>query len=227
MTDKFGKLMRDAAADVPDAGEFRRLNRGLLKDRMLVTQPRSRRAFRRNQVLAAVLFGLVISAYVPQLGSDSFDLEQEVVSSAEKGDITYHTNKFRGTSFNVNEGYTKKDIDELNQQLATGEGRIVRVTGLAWGGKTMWLKFIERDINGRRETHGTDVKNPPSQDPDGWLEFLTDHNEDIRRIMRTRRPDREETRVMDGVPVLLQVWSEEFPAVGEVLIYEGTPVPVD
>jgi hypothetical protein len=223
MTEQFDRFMRDAAGDVPDPGEFRRLNRALLKDRMLVTEPRRQRAFRRNQLFGAVLCGLIVMTFVPPLGSDSFDLEQEVVSSDHKGDITYHTNTFRGTSFNVNDGYDRQDIDELNQQLATGEGRIVRVTGLGWGGRTIWLKHIERDINGRRVTHGTDIKNPPSEDPAGWLDFLVAHKDDVQRIKDTRLPDREEYRVMDGVRIRLQVWSEEFPGVGDVQIYEGVP----
>ena len=71
MADNLDKWIKDSKEETPDSGEFRRLNRVLLKDRMRTVVPARRRRFRFFLVLVILILLLLLSGQISQLGGES------------------------------------------------------------------------------------------------------------------------------------------------------------
>jgi hypothetical protein len=97
MADNLDKWIKDSKVVTPDSGEFRRLNRILLKDRMATVVPARRRRFRLILVLFILVLLLLLSGQVSQLGSDISETKTTTGFRPHLNDsVTIHENVFRG-----------------------------------------------------------------------------------------------------------------------------------
>ncbi len=175
--------IKNSKADVPESGEYRRLNRAMLKERIAAMAPRRRR---HHRVLLGFLSLVFLMLFSGQLN--------------------------------------KSDRDELNRSVAANEGKLVKVTGLSYGGKTTWNKFIRMNINDKEIIPGGRPENPSSEFPDNYFEFLQAHYSDLEAKTNSVPPHRTERIIVDGVMMDFKIWTFEFPGYGLVTRYLGTPV---
>ena len=122
------QLIKDARDDVPDSGEFRRLNRALLKERMAIAGPRHGH-HRVLLVSLCLVFLMIFSGQLSQLGSDDFEMAPEKKLNISKEMIRLMKNEFRGSAFVVPEGFSPDDLDKMNRSILAGEGELVWVQG--------------------------------------------------------------------------------------------------
>ncbi len=225
MADNLDKWIKDSKEETPDSGEFRRLNRVLLKDRMLTVVPARRRRFRLILVIVTVALLLLLSGQISQLGSDSFETKKTTLLRPSIQDsVTVYENVFRGGSVNLPRDFSEADIDEYHRSVAAGEGTVIKATGLSYGGKTSWLKYVTRDINGRENTEGRATENPPSQEPENIMQFLQEHYRDLISRTKIDPPHATNRLTLDGILFEFEIWTYEYPGVGEVTRYIGFPV---
>ncbi len=225
MKSNLDKWIKDAKDDVPDSGEYRRLNRAMLKERMASTAPGRRRFPRVLLGAFSLVFLMMFSGQLNQLGSDSFDMTKRTEIHSWRGDSsTIYENVFRGSSFNVPKDYSQADIDEFQQSLAAGEGSIYMVTGLSYGGRTSWDKHVIRIINGKETRSGGAANSPPSQYPENHLEFIEANIRDLVGKCKNEPPHEKMKMMVDGVLIDFGVWTFEYPGYGDVTYYKGYPV---
>lgn len=218
------KWIKDAKADVPDSGEYRRLNRALLKERMHTTGTGHRQLFRVLLVSFVLVVLLFFSGPFNQLGSDDFETVRDEYVTFRGDTIPFLKNEFRGSSFAIPKGFTPADLDEMNRAITAGEGEIMAVYGISYGGKTSWIKYVKQITNGKINKMGQDLADRPDVTPDNYLKFLEAHIKDIVEKTRTSPPQREALMTFDGVLCKMKIWVFHFPEYGEVLRYQGVPV---
>lgn len=224
MKENLDKWIKDAKVTTPDSGEYRRLNRILMKERMLTTKSgRGRRHWILTVSLILVLL-MGLSGSISQLGSDGFHTRKFAGLSARGDSLTLYSNEFRGGTTSLPEDFSPEDVDEFHRSVAAGEGTIYMVTGLSYGGKTSWLKLVVRDINGKENRNGVKPNSPVSQDPDDMLPFLKTFYQDLIARSKTDPPRDRMQREVDGVMIEFGVWTYEYPGYGEVTRYVGYPV---
>ncbi len=223
MNANLDKWIKDARDDVPDSGEYRRLNRAMLKDRMAATTPRRRRIHKMLLGSLSLVFLMLFSGQVSQLGSDSFDTTTDTIILTMSGDtVTFYENVFRGGSA-VLPDFSEADVEDYHRSVAAGEGELVKVTGTSYGGKTNWDKIVRRIINGKENLGGEIVKDPKSETPHDFLKFMKDHVADFNARLKLEPPHGEMQMVVDGILVDFQFWTYEYPGYGKVTRYTGTP----
>jgi len=217
------QLIKDARDDVPNSGEYRRLNRVMLKERMATAGPR-RRHHRVLLVTLSLVFLMMYSGQLNQLGSDDFEMAREDWVNLRGKTIPVMRNEFRGNSFSVPKDFTPEDLDEMNRSILAGEGELVWVQGTSYGGKTNWLKYVNRVINGKIQGTGGSLEDRPHVEPDNYLEFLVEHAREIVEMTDSTPPQRETVMTFDGVVCNVKIWVFHFPEYGEVIRYMGTPI---
>ncbi len=219
------KMIKDAKDEVPESGEYRRLNRAMLKERMANMAPRRRR---RHRVLLGVLslvFLMLFSGQLNQLGSDGFDTIVRTETTDYGVTTNIHENVFRGGSVGFPDNFSEADADEFHRSVAAGEGEIVKVTGLSYGGKTTWNTFITKmNINNKEIIPGGRPNYPKSEFPENYIEFLKTNFSDLKAKANSTPPHRTEQMMVDGIMIDFQIWTFEYPGYGPVTRYLGTPV---
>ena len=189
MSENLDKYIKDSKVIPPDSGEYRRLNRILLKKRMASGPERSNR-HRILILLVVVVFILLVSGQISQHGKDS----------SEVGETT----------------------DPVT--IAPVTGTVVKVIGISYGGKTQWIKFTRKPVQGEDITSGEPTLSPLSETPDNWDHFLASHFSGLREKASTDPPHQQFQMTADGVLLDVSAWTYEFPTYGEVTRYEGIPV---
>ena len=219
------QLIKDARDDVPDSGEYRRLNRVMLKERMANAGPH-RRHHRVLLVSLSLVFLMMFSGQLNQLGSDDFEMVREDWINPRGKTIPVMKNEFRGNTFTVPEGFSPEDLDEMSRSIMADEGELVWVQGTSYGGKTTWLKYVNRTINGKTQGMGGSLEDRPHVEPDNYLEFLVEHAREIVEMTKSTPPRRETIMTFDGVACNVKIWVFQFPEYGEVIRYMATPIQV-
>jgi len=219
------KWIKDAKDDVPDSGEYRRLNRAMLPESSITTTPRRRRIHRVLLGSLSLVFLMMFSGQVTQLGSDSFDTTTSTITlPLSSNTVTLHENVFRGGTVYLPGLSSEADVDEYHRSVAAGEGEMVRASGTSYGGKTYWTKLIRRNINGKESEVGDTVQNPKSETPRGFDEFLVAYGKNFNARIKLEPPHGRMQKVIDGVLVDFKFWAFEYPGYGKVTRYFGTPV---
>jgi hypothetical protein len=226
MHDNLDKWIKSAREVTPDSGEYRRLNRVLVKERMITAAPGRKRHHPILIFSLALLMMVAFSGKISQLGSNSFETEKKIGLSAWGDTIIRHYNVFGGGSTNLPDSYTDADVRAFNQSLAAGEGEMTRVTGLSYGGKTSWIKHMRRDINGKVTETGQSTVNPVSEEPVDMVAFFIAHMGDLKGKMKSLPPQAEVTMTIDDVLVDFKVWTYEYPDYGKVTFYDGYPAEI-
>jgi hypothetical protein len=219
------KWIEDAKDNVPDSGEYRRLNRAMLKEHMANMAPRRRR---RHRVLLgglSLVFLMLYSGQLNQLGSDGFDTIVRTETTVYGETKNIHENVFLRGSVGLPRNFSETDADEFHRSAAAGEGEVVKVTGLSYGGKTAWNIFITKmKINDMEIIPGGRPNNPKSEFPDNYFEFLKTNFSDLKAKTNSAPHHRTERMIVDGQMVEFQIWTFEYPGYGPVTRYLGTPV---
>ena len=225
MKTNLDKWIKDARNDAPDSGEYRRLNRAILKERMdTMGTSRRRRHHRMLLGIFSLVFLMMFSGQINQLGSDSFDTTTSTTTILLSGNTeTVYENVFRGGSV-VLPGLSEADVEDYHRSVAAGEGELVKVTGTSYGGKTRWVKIVRRTINGEENVGGDIVHDPKPETPHDFFKFMKAHAEDFNARIKLEPPHGETKMVIDGILVNFQYWTYEYPGYGEVTRYTGTPV---
>jgi hypothetical protein len=115
-------------------------------------------------------------------------------------------------------------VDELNRSILAGGGDFLSVQGTSYGGKTTWLKVVNRVINGKILKINDDLNDRPDVEPDNYVEFLVKYNREIVEKTRSTPPQSETVMTFDGVVCNVKIWVFNFPEYGEVIRYMGTPI---
>lgn len=225
MRDNLDKWIKDAKEDTPDSGEYRRLNRVLVKERMITEVPGRKRRHRLLIFLVALLMMVSVSGKISQLGSNSFDSDKKVELNAMGDTVTRYYDQFGGGSTNLPDSFTEADVRGFKQSLAAGEGEgeMLRVTGLSYGGKTTWVKIMRREVNGKVIENGQVTDNPVSEILDNEVVFYQAHMKDLMGKIKTLPAQAEVTMVVDGIIVDFDIWTFDYPGYGKVIRYVGIP----
>jgi len=218
------KWIKDAKDEVPESGEYRRLNRAMLKERMANMAPRRRRHHRVLLGVLSLVFLMLFSGQLNQLGSDGFDTIREDWVSPIGKNVPLIKDKFSGQPHSGLEDLSAKDLDEFYRAEAAGEGEIVLVQGTSYGGKTDWLKYVNQVINGKIIKTGVGLDEGPDVEPDNFEDFLVKHELEIIEKTNSTPPQRETVMTFDGVVCNVEIWVFHFPEFGEVIRYIGTPI---
>jgi|GEM_PF-6452056 len=223
MTDNLDKYIKDSKVITPDSGEYRRLNRALIKEKLA---HRSHLGARHRVLVTSMVTALLLmmSGQVSQLGSDSFDVTKTRELQFNGDSINVYHDDFGGGTINLPAGFTEIDIDEYMRAAAADEGAFRKVFGISYSGKTFWRKIITRNINGEEMNEGVATKIPPSQEPDNYEKFIPAYFPELIAKTRQEPPHGTMEMVVDGVLVVFSVWTYEFPEYGEVTYYLGFPV---
>ena len=225
MKSNLDKWIKDARDDAPDSGEYRRLNRAMLKERMDAMGTNRRRNHRVLLGVLSLVILMLFSGQVNQLGSNGFDTTTSTtILPLSGGTVTVHENAFRGGEVNLLEDFSESDIDEFHRSVAAGEGEMVKVSGTSYGGKTNWVKLVRRVINGKENLSGEIVQDPKPESPRDIDEFIKAHNNDLRTRSKSEPPHGEMRMVIDGILVDFKFWTFEYTGYGEVTRYLGTPI---
>ena len=228
MTDNLDKWIKDSKVVTPDSGEFRRLNRVLIKDRIQTVEPARRRRHRFLMVSLTLVLLMLVSGQVSQLGSDSFEMETTTGFLLLRDDtVTVYENVFRGGSVNLPDDFAPTDIDEYQRSTAAGEGTIVGATGYSYGGKTSWIALVKRDINGRENIEGRTPESPLSQDPDDYMDFLRGPYKELIARTKSDPPHGTMQMAVEGVMMEFSFWTYDYPRYGKVTYYRGYPVELN
>ncbi len=225
MIPNLDKWIKDARDDAPDSGEYRRLNRAMLKERMGARGTGRRRYHRVLLGVLSLVFLMLFSGQFNQLGSDGFDTVETTVFRPWSGDsITIYSNVFRPGSTNLPSDFTAEDNYEWQQSVATGEETIYMASGVSYGGKTIWIKNVARYINGKENKGGQSPTTPPSQTPDNYMDFVKTNLKNLTARTKIDPPHEKMKMIVDGVLIDFGVWTYEYPDFGEVSYYLGFPV---
>lgn len=221
MNDKFEKLIRDSAPEIPDPDEYRRLNRVHLRERLHEMEKPKRR---HSLVVATACLALMVlfSGQISNLGSDSFDLISEPDTTLLGNETTVHTNSFSGYSFTAT-GSDQK-ISDIQQAFAAQDGKLTSISCLAYGGKQKWKVNREAIIEGEiRELTADNPEWLPRDDLDQEIDFFLNYYRDLLDRSKTLRPDQVSTMTVFGVEFTVHTWKHTYPSFGEVTYSRGNP----
>ncbi|MEN8006350.1 MAG: hypothetical protein ABFS42_05010 [Candidatus Krumholzibacteriota bacterium] len=224
MKDHLDKYIHDSKVILPDTGEYRRLNRALLKERMNKVAPDRARHHKLLVIALSLVLVMGLSGQVSQLGSDDFDAVPEDLLMITGKTVSTMKNEFRNTRFSVPQDYSQEDLEELNRSIAADDGKLLGVTGISYGGKTKWLKDVQMVVNGKILETGMNLTDRPHERPDNFDDFLLAHNKEIHLLTRSEPFQRETVMTFDGVACRVRIWEFHFPGFGQVTRYVGTPV---
>lgn len=224
MRDNLDKWIKDAKEDTPDSGEYRRLNRVLVKERLLAQNPSRKR---RHRVLITAMVTLVMimfSGKISQLGSNSFEFIRKTEVNPLGDTLTVYQDAFGTGSITMRTDLTEAEVFAYNQSLAANEGVLIKATGLSYGGKTSWFLHLRRILNGIEKINGRHSRDPAAEDLPNEIEFLTTHMKDLVGKSRTYPAHAETTVTIEGHVIRFDAWTYEYPGFGQVTRYVGLPL---
>lgn len=225
MKENLDQWIKDAKESTPDSGEYRRLNRALLKEHILTTRPRRTRRHRVLVVAVAVAVLFLSAGQISQLGSDGFGTRKSVQPHLLGGTINIYENEFRGGGVSLPDHFTEADVEEWQRSFAAGEGTIYMATGLSYGGKTAWFKCVTWEINGKVNEWGGNPDSPPSDELEDETGFLLTYHQDLITRCQTDAPQGHLKMMIEDVLMDFAFWTYEYPGYGEVTRYVGFPLP--
>lgn len=117
--------IRDARDDTPDSGEYRRLNRGILKERMSTVVSHRRRNHRVLLVSVSLVFVMLFSGQLNQLGSDDFDTIGEDLDGFNRAEAAGECELvwIQGTSYGGKTDWLKYEKQVIDgKTINTGSG---------------------------------------------------------------------------------------------------------
>ena len=231
MTQKFDKLITEAAPAVPDAGRSRRVARALLHERMRGHQ---RRRLVRNRwglsLAAGLAFWLVTGGQITQLGSDAFETESAQLSVGDNDTLRIMVSPVRGNVGNALPDMTTDEVRELQEVNILREGKIAGITAISFGDQPAWWRIDYVNVIGGKKV--TNSRAPAtlsveSQAPtrDKFSFVLHERLEFESQIDSGALPAEAFGLVVaDGVTFDVRMWSREYAEWGKVTIYRGSPV---
>lgn len=224
MRDNLDKWIKDAREVTPDSGEYRRLNRVLVKERMKVAEPGRKRHHRLLIFSVSLLILVIFSGKISQLGGNGFDFIKKREVNLLGDTLSFYYDGVGTARINLPDSLTDAEVEAYKQSLAAGEGKIIKVTGLSYGGKTQWLKILRREVLGRESIDGRATESPVSEYPKDFEKFMLANMEELVARAESLPPHAEAIMLVDGIMVDFDIWTFEYPGYGKVTWYVGFPV---
>lgn len=227
MGDRMDKWLKDALPPTEEDSARQAVQLAILKERLRTRKMEQRRRRTRCGVAAVPLVVLVLFfGDVVDLGGDSFELVEVENTAYPELDLKIVRNEFRGGVVGTSSDATDEEVQELTQQIAAGEGTIIRVEGWRVGGVTRWSLQMRHDILGKIEVTSRTPYNPPSGRSRALGEFLMTEWESIEADINSGsiEPAGGLNMEFDGIPFVLEYWVVPSERFGEVTCYSGVPI---
>lgn len=223
MSDRFDDLLKASAAETPDPGEYRRLNRAALRDH--ISHPRTGPIHRHRLIVVTACIGIMIlfSGQTSQLGSDDFEMEITEGRNALGEKTTIFKDTFTGSTWVGN--LSEEKIQELDQAYKSHQGEPSRLTGLTYQGKECWT-FYRTIVNKQGVREEVPADPPPGYDCDEMqdnIRFYRTYFNDLRDRAEYLPPTNQYRVALYEVEFLVKEWTKSYPHYGEVTYSRGTP----
>lgn len=227
MKDDLDRLIREAAPEVPDPGEVRRLNRRTLE--AIMARDRARAAHRRRMRLAAatIVLILVSAGPVAELGGDNFDLTpREILNETarkffEEAGVTTYDMGLRGQTVMRYEDQTEAEALGFAIQNMMDEGEFVQITGLFSETGYHWAAQFRSRQGEQTSIHGRDPHGVSSKISKELCEFTMAHFDDlVERLGRIPAPNpRTIDIVLEDQTRQFSYWRLVYPDYGPIEYY--------
>jgi len=181
-------------------------------------------------VAAGLVFLVITSGWVPQLGSDSFDVEYKSLGLDNNESLTLAVSKTRGNVGNTLSGISHEDNLEIQQQRILREGTPIEIHAFAVEGDLPWWRLKCRmEINGTSHIDGRDPKGlsvengKPRRE---LLPFLLSHATEFKELVNSGKIEGEywANITADGIEFEVWRWTRKYVEYGTVNFYRGYPV---
>lgn len=219
--DRFDRLIRDAAPEVPDAGPSRRTTLMLLHQR---PSPRRSRRYDWSRPVAvtaaAVTLCLLTFGSPGDLGSDAF--EYDLISENTTNGLSVFKSRIGAWEWGTG---SAQQARELAEAQASRQYELAKLTGLEIDGDTDWTGFTWLDTPGKPTYTNGEFDLPSSRPTPRHFELL---ESGIARTIvseaRSRPADSVAIANVDGFEVLLSTWTFQIPKYGRVRYHVGIPL---
>lgn len=200
-----------------------------LQDKMhadgLARKQRRQRELKRGSGVMALAIVCVLTFNLAEVGSDAFEMVVvENVTDPEAGLVV--ENKFRGGGFNLIGDQSQHRIDEMSQQIAAREGKVVELEGWEAGGKVIWQVTQEYVVGGEKQDFAFLSKIPKSQPDRRFAGFLNGEWPALFSKINNGElhPVKHLVQTVDNVDFSVDCWSINCQEYGEIKYYKGTTI---
>ena len=221
MSDQFEKLIRDSAPEIPDPGEYRRLNRVALRER-LHEMEKPKRSHSLVVATACLALMVLFSGQLSNLGSDGWDLIQGEYPGVDGEPVKRFADP--NNSFSLVGAENLREAQDIQQAFVARDAEPVRVTCLAYAGLAYWNVYGLAEIDGQIQESSMDLTGIlPKENLPRMAEFYENHFSELMKLSKTQAPDSTARLVIFGVEFELESWTATFPEFGEVTFSRGVP----
>ena len=222
MTNEFEKLIRNAAPEVPDPQESRRMNRAVLFAWIDQGQIRRYRIGPLKLAAASLALLMLFSGQVSELGSNAFEFQSETWERPDGKAVLEQVAVF-GTD--VITTSSPEIARGLMENHFSGQYRIVRIFGTEIQGEIGWIVITNSEVNGETQTTGGAAEMPSARITDLHRKLMASpYYGQMIDITKTTPPHSIAARVIDGIPLTIQTWEFDFPGFGTVRHHVAKPL---
>lgn len=220
MSDRFDDWIRDAAPEVPDSSEFKRLHLANIETR-LVAASRRRRLPRSSLVAAAILLSLMVGTH-GVLDSEDLSLRRMSAPIIEGYDPG---GQFGQVANNWAPGESPADAQARLERTSDRQGELLGIDGRLLGEYSFWNKTVRFVTGDFVDVLGVMPRQPASRMDRSLLELIqTESYAAATAAIETRPPDEQGFMEVDGVRCRYRSWTFEDPKLGIFKIVSGEPV---
>ena len=222
MSSRFDELLASSAPEMPDPGEYRRLNRASMREPVHLSG-RGKRSHTLVKVAACLAFMVMAGGQLNPLGGDDLEMIQSTGLDWKGEKQTLYGDEFTGMVFN-SEGSDER-VKDLQHFFLSQDSDPVKLDCMAYGGKQAWTVYGMGMVEG--ELSRLPLKNPswlPNEDLPRPFEFYPTYYRDIRTRSDLLPPVNQYLLTVYGVEFLVKEWKHTYPGYGEVTYSVGFPV---
>lgn len=224
MNDHFDQWLRESMPERTEDRVRSEVQLAVLKERIRSRQAQRRRSqYRFAMITIPVVLVMLISTNYVDLGGDSLDLVEVDGSGAPGGAVK---NDFRSEGFNTLGFQSEEEIQEFNQQLAAGEGKVVGLEGWEIFGKTKWTIQREFMVNGKIVPTGSSPIDPSPDIPPDFVRFILGDWRTFETGIKSGEIPATGivTKSLDGIDFQTKYWEIPTGQFGMVTYYYGQPI---
>lgn len=223
--DPLDQLIREALGEPANPAPARRACRAALR---LVAANEGRKQQRLNGLAMVASLVLAIGLAAP-LGSNDFNRHVDAYSrnGREIREYSYGLDGEKMGSFapDIPGGVPEDDMDEIAQQRAAGEGRMVALWGFQIGSLRHFSIMTEYVVNGKFRTSSTGVQGMSDESPPELKAWFKKAGPGSRqRLMEfgeQHEPDAVQTMRFNGLDWIVSSWRIHFAGMEVMIFYRG------